>query len=192
MMRLPETAAPSMKLSARDTALVVIDMQTILFDPEPAEAEEVVARINGLASRARAAGVPVVWVQHETATGDLVADTPGWQLHPGLVTDAADLFLRKKMSDAFLRTPLHEQLAVRGVRHVVVCGYSSEFCVDSSVRGAASRGYAVTLASDAHTSHDKPHATGLQIRLHENETLRNISSFHVVIDAAPAAGITFG
>jgi nicotinamidase-related amidase len=181
-----------MKLSARDTALVVIDMQAILFDPEPAEAEEVVARINGLASRARAAGVPVVWVQHETAAGDLVADTPGWRLHPGLVTDATDVFLRKTMSDAFLSTPLHAQLAERGVRHVVVCGYSSEFCVDSSVRGAASRGYAVTLAADAHTSHDKPHATGLQIRLHENETLRNISSFHVVIDAVPAAEISFG
>ena len=181
-----------MKIPARETALVVIDMQAILFEPEPAEAREVVARINGLAARARAAGAPVVWVQHETAAGDLVADTPGWQLHAGLATAPSDLFLRKKMSDAFLRTPLHEQLAEHGVRHVVVCGYSSEFCVDSSVRGAAARGYAVTLASDAHTSHDKPHATGLQIRLHENETLRNISSFHVVIDAAPAAEITFG
>ena len=181
-----------MKVSARDTALVVIDMQATLFDPAPAEAEEVVARVNGLASRARAAGVAVVWVQHETATGDLAADTPGWQLHAGLATSPDDLFLRKKMSDAFLRTPLHEQLAELGVRHVVVCGYSSEFCIDSSVRGAASRGYAVTLAADAHTSHDKPHATGLQIRLHENETLRNISSFHVVIDAVPAAEIAFG
>ena len=181
-----------MKIPARETALVVIDMQTILFDPEPAEAEEVVARINGLASRAREAGVPVVWVQHETAGGDLVADTAGWQLHPGLLATPSDLYVRKKMSDAFLRTPLHDLLAERGVRHVTVCGYSSEFCVDSSVRGAASRGYAVTLAADAHTSHDKPHATGLQIRLHENETLRNISSFHVVIDAVPAAEIAFG
>ena len=181
-----------MKIPARETALVVIDMQTILFDPEPPEAEAVVARINGLASRAREAGVPVVWVQHETAVGDLVADTPGWQLHPGLATTPADLFVRKTMSDAFLRTELHAQLAERGVRHVTVCGYSSEFCVDSSVRGAASRGYAVTLAADAHISHDKPHATGLQIRLHENETLRNISSFHVAIDAVPAAEILFG
>ena len=181
-----------MKLAARETAILVIDMQTILFDPEPPEAEEVVARINGLASRAREAGVPVVWVQHETATGDLVADTPGWQLHPGIATSPSDVFIRKAMSDAFLRTELHAQLADRGVRHVVVCGYSSEFCVDSSVRGAASRGYAVTLAADAHTSHDKPHATGLQIRLHENETLRNISSFHVVIEAVPAAEIVFG
>ena len=85
-----------MKIPAKETALVVIDMQTILFDPEPPEAEEVVARINGLASRAREAGVPVVWVQHETASGDLVPDTPGWQLHPGLLAAASDLFVRKK------------------------------------------------------------------------------------------------
>lgn len=181
-----------MKIPAMDTALVVIDMQTILFDPAPPEAEEVVARINGLAARARLAGVPVIWVQHETAGGDLVADTPGWRLHPGLVAEPSDLFVRKTMSDAFLRTELHALLADRDVRHVTVCGYSSEFCVDSSVRGAASRGYAVTLAADAHTSHDRPHATGLQIRTHENETLRNISSFGVVIDAVPAAEIAFG
>ena len=47
-----------MKIPASETALVVIDMQTVLFDPEPPEAEAVVARINGLASRARAAGAP--------------------------------------------------------------------------------------------------------------------------------------
>ena len=181
-----------MKIPARHAALVVIDMQTILFEPAPPEAEEVVARINALAARARLAGVPVVWVQHQTDAGDLVADTPGWRLHPGLVTGVDDLFLRKTMSDAFLRTTLHAQLAERDVRHVTVCGYSSEFCVDSSVRGAASRGYAVTLAADAHTSHDKLHATGLQIRTHENETLRNISSFGVVIAAVPAAEIAFG
>ncbi len=181
-----------MKIPAMHTALVVIDMQAILFEPAPPEAEEVVARINGLAARARLAGAPVVWVQHETASGDLVADTPGWRLHPGLATAPADLFVRKTMSGAFLRTNLHALLVDRDVRHVAVCGYSSEFCVDSSVRGAAARGYAVTLAADAHTSHDKPHATGLQIRLHENETLRNISSFGVVIDAMPAAEIVFG
>ena len=180
-----------MKLPAKHTALVVIDMQTILFDPAPPEAEEVVARINGLAARARLAGVPVAWVQHETAAGDLLADTPGWRLHPGLAAEPSDLFVRKTMSDAFLRTELHALLADRDVRHVTVCGYSSEFCVDSSVRGAAARGYAVTLAADAHTSHDKPHATGLQIRTHENETLRNITSFGVIIDAVPAAEIAF-
>ena len=181
-----------MKLSATDTALVVIDVQVALFDPLPAEAEEVVARINGLAGRARAAGVPVVVVQHERREGDLVRGTPGWQLVPGLETMAGDLPVYKRMSDAFLHTPLHELLAGRHVRRLVVAGFASEFCVDSTVRGAAARGYEVTLAADAHTTHDKPHATGLQIRTHENETLSAISSFPGAIRAVPAAEIAFG
>ena len=179
-----------MTLIARETALLVIDMQAALFDPEPPEAPEVVARINRLATRARTADAAVVWVQHAN-NGELAAGTPGWQLVAGLATAPWDIFVRKTTSDAFLRTTLHELLRERDVRHVVVCGYSSEFCVDSTVRGAAARGYAVTLAADAHTSHDKAHATGLQIRLHENETLRNITSFPAPIDAVPEADIDF-
>ncbi len=180
-----------MKLPIAHTALIVIDVQRALFDPPPAEAEEVVARINGLSARARAAGVPVVIVQHETTAGALVADTPGWQLQPGLATDAADLKVRKRTPDSFLRTNLHHLLVERDVRHLVICGFASEFCIDTTTRSAAAKGYAVTLASDAHTTHDKPHATGLQIRTHENETLRQIGSFGVVIDAVPAAEIGF-
>jgi nicotinamidase-related amidase len=181
-----------MKIPANETALVVIDVQVALFDPPPADAEDVVARINALATRARAAGVPVVWVQHQRESGDLQADSPGWQLHAELAAEDGDLRVRKKMSDAFMHTPLQGLLAERGVRHLTVCGYSSEFCIDSTVRAAAARGYAVTLAADAHTSHDKPHATGLQIRTHENETLGNLGSYYVEIDAVPAAQIAFG
>jgi nicotinamidase-related amidase len=61
----------------------------------------------------------------------------------------------------------------------------------TTTRSAAAQGYEVTLAADAHTSHDKPHATGLQIRTHENETLSNITSFGVPITAVPAAEIAF-
>ncbi|HEX7640505.1 MAG TPA: cysteine hydrolase family protein [Burkholderiaceae bacterium] len=181
-----------MKLPARETALVVIDVQVALFDPPPAEAEEVIARINGLAARARAAGVPVVLVQHETAAGALVAETPGWALHPALETAPSDLRVRKRTPDSFLRTELHALLAGRHVRELVVCGFACEFCVDTTTRSAAAKGYPVTLAADAHTTHDKPHATGLQIRTHENQTLPDITSFGVTIRAVPAAEIGFG
>ena len=48
-------------------ALLVIDVQRGLFetDPPPADAAHVVTRINGLAARARAKGVPVIYIQHE-------------------------------------------------------------------------------------------------------------------------------
>ena len=60
-------------------ALIVVDVQEGLFGPSPSPAlsEDVFARINELTSRARAAGVPVIFIQHETATGDLEYGSPG-------------------------------------------------------------------------------------------------------------------
>jgi len=179
-----------MNLAASRTALLVIDVQRALFDPPPFEADEVIVRINALAARARAAGVPVIFVQHEDAA-ELAVDSSGWELAPHLVAERGDLRCAKRTPDSFHGTELHALLAERDVRHVLVCGYASEFCVDTTVRSAAARGYAVTLAADAHTTHDKPHGTGQWIRTHHNETLTRVESFGVPIDAAPAAEIVF-
>jgi nicotinamidase-related amidase len=148
----------------------------------------VIQRINALTERARAAGVPVAFIQHENAV-DLEFDSERWQLADALQVDARDTKIRKTTPDSFLRTPLDAWLVGQGVRRVVVCGYSSEFCVDTTVRRSAALGYEVVLAADAHTSHDKPHATGAFIRTHHNATLSDITSFGVRISAVPAADI---
>ena len=172
------------------TAVLVIDVQRGLCDdlPRPHEAETVMQRINALTARARAAGVPVAFVQHENAV-DLEFDSERWQLASALETDARDAKIRKTTPDSFLRTPLESWLSEHGVKRVAICGYSSEFCVDTTVRRAAALGYEVVLAADAHTSHDKPHATGAQIRAHHNATLSDITSFGVRISAVASAQI---
>jgi nicotinamidase-related amidase len=62
--------------------LLIIDVQRGLFDhePRPYEADAVVDRINILADRARHAGTPVVFVQHETETTNwrLAQTTGNW------------------------------------------------------------------------------------------------------------------
>ena len=175
------------------TALLVIDVQRGLFDPEPRpfEADAVVARINGLTARARAADVPVVFVQHETPTGSLVLGSDGWKLQASLQVEPRDAIVRKATPDTFLRTELEELLGSWSVDHLVVCGYASECCVDSTVRRAAALGYAVTLAADAHTTHDLPHATAAQVRLHENTVLPSLDSFGPKIRSVASADIAF-
>ncbi|HCM0825166.1 TPA: isochorismatase family protein, partial [Vibrio parahaemolyticus] len=59
-------------------------------------------------------------------------------------------------------------------------------CIDTTIRRAAGLGYPVTLVSDAHTTHDKEHASGAKIRKHHNAMLPNISSFGVKIEAVEA------
>lgn len=171
-------------------ALVVIDVQRGLFEPPPPEAESVIARINALAEKARAAAAPVIFVQHERA-GDLEAHSDAWALHPALQVVEGDHRIRKTTPDSFLRTGLDEVLSFCGVEGVVLCGYATEFCVDTTARSAAAHGYHVVLAADAHTTHDKAHADAAQIRAHHNATLPAIRSFGVGIRALQADEIAF-
>ncbi|MGO1073524.1 isochorismatase family protein [Lysobacter sp. CA199] len=175
-------------------ALLVIDVQCGLFqtDPPPAEAAAVIERINALAARARAAGVAVVFVQHEAgAASPLSHGGDGWGLDPRLQVGDGDRFVRKTTPDSFLRTDLQAQLRELEADHVLIAGYASEFCVDTTVRSAAALGYPVTLIADGHTTHDKPHADAAQIRAHHNATLSNVRSFGPVIRAVDAAAVDF-
>jgi nicotinamidase-related amidase len=175
------------------TAVLVIDVQRGLFDdePRPFEADDVVERINLLCDRARAGDVPVIFIQHERAASPLAHGSDLWQLERNLRIGPGDRFVAKTTPDAFLGTALQTLLESLDVDHVVVCGYASEFCVDTTTRRAAALGYPVTLAADAHTTKDKPHASAEAIRAHENATLPEIVSFGPAIRAVASADIRF-
>ncbi len=181
-------------MNPHKSALLIIDVQRGLFDaePRPFEADAVVARINALADKARAAGAPVIFIQHEREGSLLAFESEGWALERGLVVQAGDLVVRKTTPDSFLRTELMASLQGLGVDHLVICGYASEFCVDTTTRRAAALGFSVSLAADAHTTHDKAHASAAQIRAHHNATLPGITSFGPSIVATASADISFG
>ncbi|EKB25642.1 cysteine hydrolase family protein [Aeromonas dhakensis] len=165
------------------TGVLVIDVQRALFEPEPKpfESELVVERINAITAWARARGYPVFFIQHEQAEGAMAFGSEGWSLHSNLETATTDVMVRKTTPDSFHRTELESALCERGLSHLIVCGYASEFCVDTTIRRAAALGFPIQLVSDAHTTHDKSHATARQIREHHNKTLSNVTSFGVRI-----------
>lgn len=175
------------------SALLVIDVQRALFEthPAPYEADSVVANVNTLSRAGRDAGAAVIFIQHERTGSPLAHATPGWRLVDGLEVAEGDHFVRKTTPDAFLRTGLQELLETLGVTRLVICGYASEFCIDTTVRRAAALGFPVTLPSDAHTTHDKPHATAAAIRAHENATLPDLTSFGTRIEVLPVGELRF-
>jgi nicotinamidase-related amidase len=139
------------------TALLVIDAQVNMFDPAlPAHgAEALLPRLVRLVERARAAGMPVVFIRNCGGPGDPdERDTPGWQLHPALPRQDGDPLFDKSTTDAFASTPLAGALAARGVTRLVVAGLQSEHCVRATTLGALQRGFEVTLVADAHATYD--------------------------------------
>ena len=170
-------------------AVLVIDVQNALFDvePRPFDVDNVLEKINTVTNWARKSDYPVIYIQHEKTNSILEYESRGWQLQSDLVTKDNDIIVRKTTPDSFLKTDLENVLQINNVEHLIVVGYASEFCVDTTVRRAAGLGYSIDLISDAHTTHNKDHATGEAIRQHHNCTLPAITSFGVKITAIPTS-----
>ncbi len=134
------------------TGLMVIDVQQGVVDGAHRR-DEVVAHIGELVERARRDGVPVIWVQH---SGDeLARGSDAWEYVPELVRSASEPLVHKSHGDSFEGTDLEQVLAAAGIGHLVVTGAESDACIRSTIHGAFTRGYDVTLVGDAHTAGDK-------------------------------------
>jgi nicotinamidase-related amidase len=174
------------------TGVLVIDVQQGLCEGEDKahDCDGLIAKINHVTQQARAAGVPVIFIQHESEAGYLEHGTAAWQLADGLQVAQKDLRIRKTTPDAFLRTSLDAVLKERSIDHLIICGMHTEFCVDTTTRQALARGFPVTLVSDAHTSAGNSALTAQQVIAHHNATLTNISSFGPRVTATPCSTLT--
>ncbi|HBC3506586.1 TPA: isochorismatase family protein, partial [Vibrio parahaemolyticus] len=94
------------------SAVLVIDVQSILFDPEPQpfESQIVLNKINEVTKFARAKSVPVIFVQHEQPKSVIEYESAGWALQSSLITQTGDHFVRKTTPDSFLNTNLQSVL----------------------------------------------------------------------------------
>jgi nicotinamidase-related amidase len=173
-------------------ALVVIDVQRgLLGGPEAShDGAGTLERINALIGKARRAGRAIIFLQHEEPP-DLVRGTPAWELHPHLDRRPDDPVIRKTTCDGFYRTSLDEELGRAGAKTVYIAGCATEFCVDSTVRAAASRGYAVVVVSDAHTTGDRPPLGAPEIKALHNWVWRNLAA-DPPVRVRPAAEVMFG
>ena len=133
------------------TALMVIDAQNDVVGDAYLR-EETLGNINALVERARESGTPVVWVQHSDE--EMEKGSAEWEIVPELSPGADEPVIHKIYGDSFEATNLEEVLSAAGVGRLVVSGAQSDACIRSTAHGAFTRGYDVTLVSDAHTTSD--------------------------------------
>jgi nicotinamidase-related amidase len=134
-----------------NTALLVVDVQNGVVHGTPRR-DDVVANVSSLVDKARAADVPVVWVQHNSE--ELPSGSEQWRIVPELAPDDSEPLVQKSYGDSFEATELESILGDLGVGRLVVAGAQSDACIRSTLHGAFVRGYDATLVSDAHTTED--------------------------------------
>ncbi|MGH3239847.1 MAG: cysteine hydrolase family protein [Spirillospora sp.] len=156
------------------TALLVIDLQNDYCHPDGVFAQaglrvtgldELVGQVNGLATAARAAARPVIWVRMEwdgdadvgllaerspfLRTQGLRRGTWGAELLAGLDRAPDDHEVIKARFDAFHGTGLRDLLRDLGVGTLVMAGVRTDFCVESTVRQAFFHDLRVVVAREA-------------------------------------------
>jgi nicotinamidase-related amidase len=174
-------------------ALLIIDVQRGMFaDPAfpPHDGDATVARIATLLAAARAKNHRVIFIQHAGERGDVLeAGTPGFDFHPALTPNPTEPLFVKTHCSAFQDTGLGAHLSQTGVTALTICGMQTEYCVDTTCRAAAERGYAVTLVSDGHTTFDSETLTAAAIIAHHNATLA--MGFDATLKAAAEVAASF-
>ena len=162
MVEVPEIPkVEALELPAKETALIVVDMQNDFAHPQGAlfvpEAPKTVPAIKGLLERARQAGVRVAFTQDWHREDDpefriwprhAVAGTWGAEILEELKPRPEELVIQKVRYDAFYGTPLDHHLHLFGVKHLVVVGTVANICVLHTAGSAALRWYQVVLPED--------------------------------------------
>jgi nicotinamidase-related amidase len=170
-------------------ALLVIDAQQEYFAPHGKwalpDGERALERIHALIAAARAANIPVYFIRHQSQEADAGVfrpGSPGVALHPSLAPAPGEGSITKHFASAFAQTGLEEALRNAGVDTVIVSGYMTQLCCDTTTRAAEERGFSVLFAGDATAArdlrlnsevftHDRIHAATLAIMTEFAEVL---------------------
>jgi biuret amidohydrolase len=83
----------------------------------------------------------------------LVRGEPGHDIVPALYPVAGEPVIDKPGKGAFYQTELELMLRNRGIENLLVCGVTTEVCVNTTVREANDRGYRCVVLADCCASY---------------------------------------
>ncbi len=159
------------------TALLVVDMQRAFFDNDCSlgkaglDVTPLRAAIPGtiaLLRLARAAGVPVIFTRYvysvgmvdfgpirgkkaaeRVAANSLGHGTAEIELIAELQARPEEVVIDKSRPSAFYATRLEPVLSGMGIRNLVICGVTTNICVETTARDAGQRDYGTYVVRDA-------------------------------------------
>lgn len=139
----------------KESALILIDIQNTyrhgvmqLTNVEPA-----ILEAQKLLKMARALKIPVIHIQHDAGVGspyDISAEIGA------IATEVAPIdgekVIVKNYPNAFIQTALDTELKTLGVKNIVLAGFMTHMCVNSTAHGGFNLGYAPTIVASATAS----------------------------------------
>ncbi len=136
------------------TALILVDIQNDYFATGAwpvALMNEVAENAAHLLAHARATGMTVVHIRHETPPGApfFQPGTEGAEIHTRVAPAGNETVLTKHRPNSFHETGLLDLLREAGTETLIICGAQSQMCIDATTRAAVDYGFKVILPHDA-------------------------------------------
>lgn len=143
---------PSTPASLADSTLIMIDCQNtyvrgvMALDGVAAALDEAAE----LLERARSAGIPIIHFKHDAGEGspyDVRAEIG--QIVDQVAPHGDETVIVKQFPNSFVQTDLNDRLKAASARNLVLAGFMTHMCVNSTARGAFNLGYAPTVVASA-------------------------------------------
>ena len=178
-----------MALDPKKTALIVIDVQNEYFEgkwPIP-DGNAALDKIEAAIEASQQTGAKVIYVQHEVLNperGLFIRGTNGFELHTRLRPRPEDQRIVKNYPGSFSKTDLEETLRKDGIETLVISGYMTHMCCDTTAREGFHRDFRVLFLNDATATRDGEHPTLGKIahgELHRSTLITQASMFAEVL-----------
>jgi nicotinamidase-related amidase len=165
LMGLPKKPAPLL-----ESTLVMIDCQNTYttgimqlhgVDAALVECERIL-------KRARTAGIRVIHIQHDAGPGspyDTAA--PIGQIVDAVAPIDGELVIRKNYPSSFEKTTLDAELKRTGATNLILAGFMSHMCINSTARAAFNHGYPSAVIASATATRNLPNPLGGEVLAHD-------------------------
>ena len=143
---------PQHPVSLAESTLVLIDCQNtytrgvLELDGVQAALDEVEA----LLDRARSAGIPIIHIQHDDGPGSLYdIEGDSGAIVPRVAPHNGEPVVVKNYPNSFVQTDFDDILKTANASNLVLAGFMTHMCVNSTARGAFNLGYAPAVVAAA-------------------------------------------
>ena len=143
---------PQQPVSLAESTLVLIDCQNT-YTRGVMELEGVQAaldEVEALLDRARSAGIPIIHIQHDDGPGSLYdIEGDSGAIVPRVAPHNGEPVVVKNYPNSFVQTDFDDILKTANASNLLLTGFMTHMCVNSTARGAFNLGYSPTVVAAA-------------------------------------------
>jgi nicotinamidase-related amidase len=182
---------PSRPSALAESTLVLIDCQHT-YTQGVMELDGVAAALEQAATlleRARSAGIPIIHIQHSDGPGSLYdVEGESGAIVAQVAPREGEPVVVKQYPNSFVQTDLDDRLKALGASNLVLAGFMTHMCVNSTARGAFNLGYAPTVVAAATATRSLPDVYGkpLPANLIQDASLAAMSDLFAIVVADEA------